>query len=227
MQTAGYIGFLYHPSQEDKERSMSFACDVDATTNYGRKRNQKNADIRIQQCYIGKLCELGVEQYAMANGYGIVRGVDWEIYKQGNKSWDSDMVLEKQGRQLHISIKSSPRKYGGRTEYLNGTPIPVELPPQYTYTIQLSDKDGKFGTDIGRHEKYIFCNWDGARKTVEVFAWVDADMVEKLLIRPFSKKLKTIKGCIMMATCGERNGEPLRETPCGLVELINREKKHA
>jgi len=224
---AGHIKFKYRPIQDEIQQAQKFAEDVDATTNYGDSRNQKNASIRIHQCFIGKISEIAVVAYAKKMGYNIIEGVDWEIYGSDKKGWASDITLEKDGKKLKISIKSSPNTYGGITEYLDGEKIMAVLPSQYTYTIQLSDKHGNGGLDTGKHDRYILCNWIEALGIVDVYAWIEADTVKEMLIQPFSPSLKGIKGCIMKDTCGQSHGKPLREFPCGIDELIERQKENA
>jgi len=224
---AGYIKYIYKPSPELIKTANQFSENLDKRgVVYGDKRNQNDPDIRINQSMIGKIAEVAVEEWANKSGYTVIKGVDWEIYNANQKNFSSDIILLKNFKLVSVSVKSSPQRYGDDyTEYMDGTKILCELPRQYTYTKQLKNNDGRGGTDKGDHDVYIFCNWDRIKDELEVYAWLKSEYVDKMLIKPFKKELKEIKGCIMQITCGASGDSPLKEFPCGLDEFIKRQKE--
>lgn len=226
---AGHINYKYKPTQEIIDRANKFSEELDKKgTVYSEKRNQRDSGIRVQQGAIGKIAEVAVEKWAVENKLTVIQGVDWNIYPAHQKNFASDIiVLKNYDKAVTVSVKSSPLRYSGRTEYMDGTPIPYELPYQFTYTVQLKNNDGIGGTDKGNHDVYVFCNWERTCEEMEVYAWLNSDYINKLLIKPFKDSLKAIKGCIMQKTCGANNGSPLKEFPCGLDELIIRVKNAA
>lgn len=216
---AGYIKFKHKPTPEEIQKANEFSKKVDKTNQYAEKRNQTNPVIRISQNAIGKLAEIAFSRWIIFLKRTILKDVDWEIHSKEDKDWSSDIIVtSNRGNPLNCSVKSSPVKYGGQTEYMDGEKIPATLGRQYTYSVQLKNNDGNGGTDTGKHDRYILCNWDDVNKEMEVYAWLDAKLVPEMMIKPFKKELKEIKGCIMMETCGG-----LRNFPCGIDELIRRQ----
>ena len=213
----GVFNYYYVPTIECIDRANKFGILSDKNSSYGKKRGQTDAETRVFQHAIGKIGELAVVDYLKKHQFKILKDVDWNIYPANERNWDPDIIVFRE-KELSISVKTSIGKYGGRTEYLDGEPISVELPKQHSYTFQLKDNSGTGGTDKLETDICAFCNLSNRyNKEIKLYGWMRMDMVKKMMIRPFKKELKDLKGCIMMETCGG-----FRDFPCGLGELNER-----
>ena len=193
-----------------------------------KKRNQDSPDTIKKQIKVGKIGELLDVRWAKRlMGFDILQGVDFKIYPPHEKNWSSDLIFGGEKAKIYFGIdkekikascKTAYFKMGNDwTEYPDGEPIPVMLPYQYSWVYQLQNEDGVAGHDNGDHDIYLFNIVDERAMTVEVFAWVRADMVKKMFVKPFKPWLKDIKLVVQQMTCGK-----LRKFPCGIEELLDK-----
>jgi hypothetical protein len=215
----GFIRKRYEIDKSIKLKSKDFA---DNSLKDYSKRNQKNLYNITHQIYVGKLIEHYTEVYFRENKKNIIiKPVDWEIYNYNDKSFDSDLVIGRKIRgkiiQKKISCKSSYMERSGYTEKSNGEKIKKKLPYQHSYTYQFNNNDNNGGKDKGDHDIYVFGNYLD-ENIVEIYAWIDSKYVKKMMVKPFSSKLKDTKRCIMQKTCCETKNE----YPCGIDELLIR-----
>jgi hypothetical protein len=93
-------------------RCQDFAEKVDKTTDYLAERDQTNSPRRIRQQRDGKLGELVVYRHLSGRGFKFEKSPDFTIYTDGEKSWQSDLVLllPEFDKTMRLAVKSQNDK---------------------------------------------------------------------------------------------------------------------
>jgi len=235
-------------------KTLSFAKECYETNkDEYKKRNQKNPKTIIRQIKVGKIGELFDVRWAKKYmGFDVLKEVDFKIYPAHKKDFSSDLIFGGEAAKEYKDFSSdlifcgaAAKEYFGIdkdeikascktsflrcdsdfTEYADGSRIPVMLQPQHSWVYQLQNNDGQTGKDKVKHDIYMFNIVDEEDMTVELFAWVQADIVKRMFIKPYKESLKENKLVVQQVTCGRTemfpDGMRLREFPCGISELLD------
>ena len=92
------------------EKAKRFACDVVETVDYGDSNQFSKVKITDDH-FVSKLGEEAVKKLFEKLGKK-VRGPDYTVYFQKNKSWAADLQIEGQDLAVKTQKKSVARKYG-------------------------------------------------------------------------------------------------------------------
>jgi len=237
-EVAGHVRYQYKPTEKIRDRLWDFVYKVHKTNRDAlAKRNQTDATLIQKQCYAGKLLEVGFHYWVLSQGYKVTKDVDIKIYSANNKDFSSDLEVERNGVEKKVSCKASLCERGGDLTDLNRNSLGV-VEKQYSYVYQNSNNDGLGGKDKYKHTTYVFGNYYEPEDTIEVYAWVNADIVKDMFVLPFFKKFwkgelnqwgkvneNDIKYCIMQKSTNIDDGKRL--FPCSVDELIERQKQNA
>ena len=118
------------------------------------------------------------------------------VYRESNKTIRS------------VRIVWSGSCIGGRGRYLDGTEI-GQLPSQNYYLVDL---------DQLREDIYVFCNYSQPNRTVEIYAWVKGQYIDRMMVEPLRDRYKNTKGCII-----QRKSLTGKDFPCSIYELLQRD----
>lgn len=127
------------------QRAKSFAENVVKTTNYGDS-NQFNLNKIKDDHFISKIGEEAVRiVFEQLNKH--VKGPDYAIYQQKQKSWDDDLYIDNQPLAVKTQKRSASERYGlswtFQASSFRKDPI-LTKPDAWVCFVECNDKDSSF-----------------------------------------------------------------------------------